>query len=155
MSGWQNILFLAAGFLAGSFLVFLILLWRNKKEAMRIHALADYLEQVNTGKGVVLSALGEDDFSKLEDEIYKTVTFLYHTKDRAVQEKNDFAENLSNIAHQIKTPITAIHLSLQMMKENSEGNHIEQVEKQLRRIISRSCLKIPEFPWKYRRQGKL
>lgn len=134
MSGWQNILFLAAGFLAGSFLVFLILLWRNKKEAMRIHALADYLEQVNTGKGVVLSALGEDDFSKLEDEIYKTVTFLYHTKDRAVQEKNDFAENLSNIAHQIKTPITAIHLSLQMMKENSEGNHIEQVEKQLRRL---------------------
>lgn len=135
MSGWQNILFLAAGFLAGSFLVFLILLWRNKKEATRIHALADYLEQVNTGKGVVLSALGEDDFSKLEDEIYKTVTFLYHTKDRAVQEKNDFAENLSNIAHQIKTPITAIHLSLQMMKENSEGNHIEQVEKQLRRLI--------------------
>lgn len=134
MSGWQNISFLAAGFLAGSFLVFLILLWRNKKEAMRIHALADYLEQVNTGKGVVLSALGEDDFSKLEDEIYKTVTFLYHTKDRAVQEKNDFAENLSNIAHQIKTPITAIHLSLQMMKENSEGNHIEQVEKQLRRL---------------------
>lgn len=134
MSGWQNILFLAAGFLAGSFLVFLILLWRNKKEATRIHALADYLEQVNTGKGVVLSALGEDDFSKLEDEIYKTVTFLYHTKDRAVQEKNDFAENLSNIAHQIKTPITAIHLSLQMMKENSEGNHIEQVEKQLRRL---------------------
>lgn len=137
MSGWQNILFLAAGFLAGSFLVFLILLWRNKKEATRIHALADYLEQVNTGKGVVLSALGEDDFSKLEDEIYKTVTFLYHTKDRAVQEKNDFAENLSNIAHQIKTPITAIHLSLQMMKENSEGNHIEQVEKQLEKQLRR------------------
>jgi hypothetical protein len=49
-------------------------------EAMRIQALADYLEQVNTGKAVILSTSGEDDFSKLEDEIYKTVTFLYPSK---------------------------------------------------------------------------
>lgn len=120
--------------MAGSFLVLLIFLRRKRKEAMRIHALEDYLEQVNMGKAVVLSALGEDDFSKLEDEIYKTVTYLYQTKDRAVQEKNNFAENLSNIAHQIKTPITAISLSIQMMKRNPEENHLEQMEKQLQRL---------------------
>ena len=45
------------------------------------------------------------------------MTFLYQTKDAAVQAKNDFAENLSNIAHQIKTPITAISLSLQTLSE--------------------------------------
>lgn len=134
MSGWENILFMAAGFMAGDLLVLLIFLRRKRKETMRIHALADYLEQVNMGKAAVLSALGEDDFSKLEDEIYKTVTYLYQTKDRAVQEKNNFAENLSNIAHQIKTPITAISLSIQMMKRNPEENHLEQMEKQLQRL---------------------
>lgn len=140
----QSVLFAATGFLVGVLLFFLTFLYRNKMEVMRIQALADYLEQVNTGKAVILSTSGEDDFSKLEDEIYKTVTFLYQTKEAAVQAKNDFAENLSNIAHQIKTPITAISLSIQMMKQDFAvhtkegeilyGKHLEQMEKQLSRL---------------------
>lgn len=104
-------------------------------EAIRIQALADYLEQANTGKAVLLSASGEDDFSKLEDEIYKTVTFLYQTRDAAVQEKNNFAENLSNIAHQIKTPITAISLSVQTMQKEYGKKQREQIQRQLFRLI--------------------
>ena len=92
------------------------------------------MEQVNRGKAIILSTSGEDDFSKLEDEIYKTLTFLYQTREAAVQARNDFAENLSNIAHQIKTPITAISLSLQMMRQEPDGRHLKQVEKQLRRL---------------------
>lgn len=130
----QNIIFTSAGFLAGILLFILTFLYRNHKEALRIRALADYLEQVNMGKAVILSASGEDDFAKLEDEIYKTVTYLYQTKDSAVQAKKDFAQNLSNIAHQIKTPITAISLSLQMMKQNFDNRHLEKIEKQLLRI---------------------
>lgn len=47
--------------------------------------------------------------------------------------KKEFAENLSNIAHQIKTPITAISLSVQMM-EGDSSIHLEQVKKQLLRL---------------------
>ena len=103
-------------------------------ENRRIRELAEYLEQVNSGKALILSSSGEDEFSKLEDEIYKTVTSLYQAKDQAVQVKNDFAENLSNIAHQIKTPITAISLAVQRMKQNFECAALEQVEKQLSRL---------------------
>lgn len=131
----QNGLFAIIGFMAGTSLFFFTFLYRNKMETQRIKALAEYLEQVNSGKAIILSTSGEDDFSKLEDEIYKTVTFLYQTKDSAVRAKNDFAENLSNIAHQIKTPITAISLSVQMMKQSSGNKHLEQIEKQLLRLI--------------------
>lgn len=130
----KNVLFIIMGFMLGLLLFFFTFFYRNKIETARIRALAEYLEQVNIGKAAILSASGEDDFSKLEDEIYKTVTFLYHTKESAVQARNDFAENLSNIAHQIKTPITAISLSIQMMKQEPESNHLEQVEKQLLRL---------------------
>lgn len=130
----QNILLAAAGFLTGILLFTVTFLYRNQREAIRIRTLAEYLEQVNTGRAAVLSASGEDDFSKLEDEIYKTVTFLYQTKDKAVQAKNDFAENLSNIAHQLKTPITAISLSVQMLKQNMDSRHLEQAEKQILRL---------------------
>ncbi len=127
-------IFAAAGFLAGILLFIFIFLYRNKMLSKRIQDLTDYLEQANIGKAEILSSFGEDDFSKLEDEIYKTVTFLYQTKDAAVQDKNNFAENLSNIAHQIKTPITAISLSVQMMKQDFAGKHLEQIEKQLLRL---------------------
>ena len=135
-----DIMFATTGFLAGIVLFAIIYAFRNKTEAKRIEELSDYLEQVNMGKAVVLSVSGEDLFSKLEDEIYKTVTFLYQTKDAAVQAKNDFAENLSNIAHQIKTPITAISLSLQTlsempMKKEYEKDRMEQIKKQLNRLI--------------------
>lgn len=130
----QNAIFVAAGFLAGVFIFIFTVLYRNKVETMRIRNLADYLEQVNTGKAVILSTSGEDDFSKLEDEIYKTVTFLYQTKDAAVQIKDDFAENLSNIAHQIKTPITAISLSVQTMQKEYGKKQLEQIQKQLLRL---------------------
>lgn len=131
----QNILFAAAGLLSGVLLFIVAFLYRNRQEAMRIQALTDYLEQVNTGKAVILSPAGEDDFSKLEDEIYKTVTYLYHTRETAVQARDDYAENLSNIAHQIKTPITAISLSVQMMRQDMGGKYPEQVEKQLSRLM--------------------
>ena len=130
----QNILFAGAGFFTGILLFLFTFLYRNQTEAARIRALAEYLEQVNTGRALILSASGEDDFSRLEDEIYKTVTFLYQTKDSAVQAKNEFAENLSNIAHQLKTPITAISLSVQMMKQSMDKKHLEQVGKQLSRL---------------------
>ena len=135
-----DIMFATTGFLAGIVLFAITYAFRNKTEAKRIEELSDYLEQVNMGKAVVLSASGEDLFSKLEDEIYKTVTFLYQTKDAAVQAKNDFAENLSNIAHQIKTPITAISLSLQTLsemplKKEYEKDRMEQIKKQLNRLI--------------------
>lgn len=133
-SSLPDILFAATGVLTGILLFTVTFLYRNKMETMRIRALAEYLEQVNTGRAAILSASGEDDFSKLEDEIYKTVTFLYQTKDRAVRAKNDFAENLSNIAHQLKTPVTAISLSVQMMKRNMDKKHLGQIEKQILRL---------------------
>lgn len=139
-SDTYHMIFAITGFLTGTVLFAVTFAFRNKTEAKRIEELSDYLEQVNMGKAVVLSVSGEDLFSKLEDEIYKTVTFLYQTKDAAVQAKNDFAENLSNIAHQIKTPITAISLSLQTLsempvKKEYEKDRMDQLKKQLNRLI--------------------
>lgn len=130
----QIAFFAAAGLLSGASLFLFTFLYRNRVENRKIRNLAEYLEQVNNGKALILSTSGEDDFSKLEDEIYKTVTFLYQTKDQAIKAKNDFAENLSNIAHQIKTPITAISLASQRMKQNFDPGVLEQVEKQLSRL---------------------
>ena len=130
-SGMHSTFFLAAGFLAGELLLFITcLLWRQK-EIVRIKMLTEYLEKVNMGYCGTLLQTGEDDFSKLQDEIYKTVTELHQTRDAAVQAKNNFADNLYNIAHQIKTPVTSISLSVQMMQDNPSPIHLEQIRRQI------------------------
>ena len=71
----------------------------------------------------------------MQDEIYKTVTTLYQTRDEALAARNRFAENLANIAHQLKTPITAISLAVQMMKESSLADYPGRIKRQLDRLV--------------------
>lgn len=124
----------AGGFLFGGILFLSAFWYRHKKERQRIKALTDYLEHVNTGGTVLHLQEEEDDFSKLQDEIYKTVTFAYQTRDAALEAKQNFAENLSNIAHQLKTPITAIHLTTQMPELTARPETAGQIRKQLERL---------------------
>lgn len=107
---------------------------RRKSMRRRLQGLTAYLEQANAGEAPVLSALGEDELSKLEDEIYKTVTYLYQTREEAVRAKNEFAHNLSNIAHQIRTPLTAISLCVQTMEGEAGKKEREQIQRQLMRL---------------------
>lgn len=121
-------------FLLGGALFFFTFAYWHKKSAVRIEGLTKYLEKVNTGSQGVLLATEEDEFSRLQDEIYKTITTLYQTRDAALEEKSNYADNLSNIAHQLKTPITAISLSVQMMKEHPSSDYSEQMMRQLNRL---------------------
>lgn len=125
--------FTALGFLTGS-LLFGLLFFMRRKRRRRIDGLTEYLEQVNTGGGSILPQAEEDEFSQLQDEIYKTVTALYQTKEQALAAKNNYAENLYHIAHQIKTPITAASLALQMLQKTSLPCYMDQIEKQLSRL---------------------
>ena len=114
---------------------FLLTVWRmNKRNRMRIEELTSYLEQVNVGAAGTVIQVKEDEFSHLQDEIYKTVTSLYQTREAAVQAKVNFADNLVNIAHQLKTPITSAFLSLQLMKNATPNIYGEQIERQLDRL---------------------
>lgn len=99
----------------------------------RVQRMTDYLAGINMGKSVILMPEGEDELSKLQDEIYKTVTMLHQTRDEALRTKNHYARNLSNIAHQIKTPITAISLAVQMQQDDTEKMR-EQIQRQLSRL---------------------
>lgn len=131
-----GVIFLAIviGMAIGSFLFVFTFWYLHRKSAVQIKMLTDYLEKVNTGKQGLLLEASEGNYSKLQDEIYKTVTMLYQTRDAAIAAKNNFADNLANIAHQLKTPITTLSLSVQMMKVNSSLEYPLQMEKQLSRL---------------------
>ena len=114
---------------------FLFYIWHmDRCNLTRIAELTNYLEQVNIGVFDKIIQTQEDEFSHLEDEIYKTVTTLRQTRDAAVKTKENYAENLANIAHQLKTKITALSLSVQLLKQSNSIIYLKQIENQLERL---------------------
>lgn len=117
----------------GLAVVLLMMVRKNNKK--RIEELTNYLESLNLGRAVTILPHKEDDFSKIQDEIYKTVTMLYQTREAAVTVKENYADNLANIAHQMKTPLTAMSLMTQLLKAELKSGPVEALEQQLERLI--------------------
>lgn len=132
----RGLLMTLTGAAAGGILFLVTAFLWHRKETIRIEAMTDYLEKVNTGRDGVLVQTGEDAFSKLQDEIYKTVTALHQARDAALKAKENYAENLYNIAHQLKTPITSISLSLQLLQEDCPGHTQMQGKKDRHKTAS-------------------
>lgn len=130
---------LQSGFIFLTFMVFLLIVgsflffcwYTGRYNRRRIEELTVYLESVNIGKFDKIIQSKEDAFSHLEDEIYKTVTTLRQTRDTAVKTKENYADNLANIAHQLKTKITTLSLALQLLKKTNSTMYLQQMENQL------------------------
>lgn len=107
------------------------LIWKKgqKKRIQRIDGLTEYLLAANRGEAGVLQRR-EDEFSFLEDAIYKTVMELKSTKEEAVHNHTVLSERIVDIAHQLKTPIT----SMSLMTELLEGQPTEEGEECLNRL---------------------
>ena len=82
----------------------------------RIRELTEYLRAVNSGEGAMLRRR-EDDFSHLEDEMYKTVTELQSATEAAVNNHQVLADRIADIAHQLKTPLTSMSLMTELLEE--------------------------------------
>lgn len=103
---------LALGFalLGGAFFLSRRAAHRQRQQLIRL------LEAARTGQPLPLltgDGMAEGSYARLADEIQKTVTELALTRQAAVAARDRFAQNLANIAHQLKTPLTALSLTAQ------------------------------------------
>lgn len=107
--------------LAGVILALLL----TKLNRTRIKEITELLYNINTNKESVLPTLTEGDFSILEDEISKTVVELKVTREQAIRSKQALADNLTDISHQIKTPITSIALMSELLQNNINDERLK------------------------------
>ena len=130
-AGISELLFLTAG---------LLVFWGQYREEIRIKSrvlgLTEYLRAVNRGEGAALRR-SEDEFSHLEDEMYKTVMELWSTREAAVKNHEVLTERIADIAHQLKTPLTSMSLMTELLEEyqtNETKEYYSRLSHQIERL---------------------
>ena len=108
--------------------------WIKGRTKVRIEAMTEYLAKANRGEDAAILSDTEDAFSVLEDEISKSVTEMRTAKETAITERKNFAESLENIAHQIKTPVTSLDISVQMLKGKLADREVSRLAKQVDKL---------------------
>lgn len=104
-------------FFAGGFCLYIVLIRFSFKRQVR--QAADYLRRINQGDyRLVMADSTEGEISILKGELYKTAIYLRESAENAKADKLLLKDALSDISHQLKTPLTSLSINL----ENLEGN---------------------------------
>ena len=100
--------------------------WRHKmKEAeKRTVALSGYLDRIMEGQYDTL--MKDDTGSALGDSIYKAVVLLREEREQAQRAKENLADNMADLSHQLKTPAASIGLTLSLLKKKAWDEETKQ-----------------------------
>ena len=130
--GWIEMLYVF-------WIISLVLLYYflEKRKKNRINELINLIENMKNQNYKI--PMKQDDFSILEDKIYKLFIEIVEAKETSRKNSEKQIEYLEDIAHQIKTPITSMLFSienLEMDYPNNEG--VEILKRQTIRLNSLS-----------------
>lgn len=104
---------------------------KKKKQDDEINNLTNYLKRINEGiYDLEILDNTEGDLSILKNEIYTTTISLKKIYEHEYDEKIKIKDNLANISHQLKTPLTAIMLMIDtlIMEDVDEVKRIEYLK---------------------------
>lgn len=128
-SAW---LWILAALLAVSWLFLGALLWQRRRRSRELDELINYFMSLQDQ--VQLPALArckEGQMGILQNELYKLMVQMKEQSDGAVRDKEYLAVMLSDISHQIKTPLTAVTIMTDLLKTPnlSEEKRLEFTER--------------------------
>lgn len=107
------------------------------KMKKRIKELIDMIDNMKNQNYKI--PMKQDDFSILEDKIYKLFIEIVEAKETSTKNSEKQIEYLEDIAHQIKTPITSMLFSIENLDMDFSANYeIEVLKRQTLRLNSLS-----------------
>ena len=109
----------------------------ESRKQNRINELIDLIENMKNQDYKI--PMKQDDFSILEDRIYKLFIEIVEAKETSRKNSEKQIEYLENIAHQVKTPITSMLFSIENLEMDFPANgDIEILKRQTIRLNSLS-----------------
>lgn len=99
----------------------LLFLKFNKDKDKDISEITKYIEEINKKNYKLnIDEISEDELSILKNEIYKTTIMLKEQAENSNKEKLELKTSLSDISHQLKTPLTSILVVLDNLIDDNE-----------------------------------
>lgn len=135
------------------FLVFIFLKYNYRKDK-KIKEILNYIEQINKRNYKLdIEDNTEDELSILKNELYKTTVMLKEVAENSIQDKINLKNSLSDISHQLKTPITSILIMLdnilddKEMEENVRNEFMKDMKREIIniRFLVESILKLSKI----------
>lgn len=107
----------AAGCVAAAVCTLIPLLAATRARYRAISRMSDRLDAVlNGGRSLDFRSIGEGELSILSSELDRVITRLDATVEELEREKRALADALADISHQLKTPLTSIALSTELIR---------------------------------------
>ena len=137
----------------GVIAIIVALIYTSKRDK-NLREINKYLDKVNNGNyELKIEENGEDEISRLRNELYKTTILLRESAENSEKEKTNLSNSLADISHQLKTPLTSIRIMLDNIEENpnmdekTRNEFIEEISRQIDWISSLvvSLLKLAKF----------
>ena len=117
--------------------LFLLYYFLESRKKNRINELINLIEKMKNQNYKI--PMKQDDFSILEDKIYKLFIEIVEAKEMSTKNSEKQIEYLEDIAHQIKTPITSMVFSIENLEMDFPDNgDIEILKRQTLRLNSLS-----------------
>lgn len=97
---------------------FCMYLRRRKKD---IFELQDYMDKISRGNyELEINDNSEDELSSLKNSLYKIMVYMKEQADSARIKKVMLAQSVSDISHQLKTPLTSTQILLDNLNDNPD-----------------------------------
>ena len=117
-------------------IIYLLFYKYNKERTKKIEKITQYISEINNGNyKLKIEENREDEISILQNELYKTTVMLREVAENSKNDKINLKNSLSDISHQLKTPLTAITIMADNIIENKdmEPDIREEFMKDIRR----------------------
>lgn len=126
---------------------------RKRKYKKNIEDITNYLKRINEGiYDLEIIDNVEGDLSILKNEVYTTTVCLKEMYAREYDDKLKIKDNLANISHQLKTPLTGIMLMIDTLLEENVSKekrreYLVDIRKQIENInfLIYAMLKLSRF----------
>lgn len=113
----------------------------NHSESKKINEITKYIEEINRGNYKLnIEENTEDELSILKNELYKITIMLKEVAENSQKDKTTLKDSLSDISHQLKTPITSNLIMLDNIL--TDENMPENIKKDFIKDIKRETINI-------------
>ncbi len=124
------------------FVLLFIYLYDKRKEYLRIEQIQDYFNRVLKGDySIDIREYKESEFSSLKNDIYKVTNLLKEKENYSSHEKKHLASVLSDISHQLKTPLTSMYVINDIL-ENDDIDYEKKKE-----MLSKNRAQLERIEW--------